>query len=407
MLFNLTSMRFSRSTHLLKCLSLGILASIIRTGWPILLELIDLVNSVLIFQSETTLLIWLTCLLGPLTVTLTVLLFWIYSLLMLVFVLQLLSLHWQILIMLLSVSIDSLSNSKWDVQFRRIAYDYSCADSDGLSDHFEDVSCEDNFTLNASAAAACEFCEWVQLGTDAYIHHCKHHVKPHSFLCFSAVCAPTIVHKIHFFCFYQPNKSSESIAKFREASNRYKSVLEAAKLEYANKKIQANNFPETALGTFSKLLIVFLRKANLLTPPLFNNPKELSSSSPKTNLFAKNFSKDFNLDDSGISLSVFPSRTNQKLHNISVLHKTVKKFLTNFDSSKTSGPDYIPLVVLKHFEPKLSHKLAELFNMWLNNSSQFVGRAHWWSLYLQILGKGLQLKTTALLVFLLWSLKNL
>ena len=78
---------------------------------------------------------------------------------MLVFVLQLLSLHWQILIMLLSVSIDSLSNSKWDVQFRRIAYDYSCADSDGLSDHFEDVSCEDNFTLNASAAAACEFCE--------------------------------------------------------------------------------------------------------------------------------------------------------------------------------------------------------------------------------------------------------
>ena len=45
MLFNLTSMRFSRSTHLLKCLSLGILASIIRTGWLILLELIDLVNS--------------------------------------------------------------------------------------------------------------------------------------------------------------------------------------------------------------------------------------------------------------------------------------------------------------------------------------------------------------------------
>ena len=132
------------------------------------------------------------------------------------------------------VSIDSLSNSKWNVPFRCIAYDYSCADWDGLSDHFRDVPCEDNFTLNASAAA-CEFCEWVQVGTDAYIHHCKHHVKPHSSLCFSAVCAPTIVHRIHFFCFYQLNKSSESIAKFREASNRYKRVLEAAKLGYANK----------------------------------------------------------------------------------------------------------------------------------------------------------------------------
>ena len=33
---------------------------------------------------------------------------------------------------------------------------------------------------------------------------------------------------------------------------------------------------------------------------------------------------------------------------------------------------------------------------------QIVGRFHLWSLYLRILGKGLQLKTTALLVFFLW-----
>ena len=108
---------------------------------------------------------------------------------------------------------------------------------------------------------------------------------------------------------------------------------------------------------------MFSRKANLLTPPLSNNPEELSSSSAKTNLFTKNFSKDFNPDDSGISLSVFPSRTNQKLHDISVPPKMVKRFLTNIDSSKASGPDYIPLVVLKNFEPELSNKLAELFNM--------------------------------------------
>ena len=40
-------MRFSRSTHLL--MSLETLTSIIRTGLPILVELIDLVNSVIIF----------------------------------------------------------------------------------------------------------------------------------------------------------------------------------------------------------------------------------------------------------------------------------------------------------------------------------------------------------------------
>ena len=76
------------------CLSLETLMSIIRTGLPILVKLIDLVNSVIIFLSQITLLRWLTFLLGSQTVILTVLLFWIYFFfLMLVFVLQWLSLH--------------------------------------------------------------------------------------------------------------------------------------------------------------------------------------------------------------------------------------------------------------------------------------------------------------------------
>ena len=95
-------MRFSRSTHLLMFLSLENLTSI-RSGLPILVELIDLVNSAIIFLSQMTLLRWLTFLLGSQTVILIVLLFWIsFFLLTLVFVLQRLSLHWEILIMLLS-----------------------------------------------------------------------------------------------------------------------------------------------------------------------------------------------------------------------------------------------------------------------------------------------------------------
>ena len=73
-------------------------SSIIRTGLPILVDLIDLVNSVIIFLSQmvnfpTRILDW----------DLMVLLFWIYFLLLtLVFVLQWISLHWEILIILLS-----------------------------------------------------------------------------------------------------------------------------------------------------------------------------------------------------------------------------------------------------------------------------------------------------------------
>ena len=94
----------------------------------------------------------------------------------------------------------------------------------------------------------------------------------------------------------------------------------------------------------------------------------LSSASDKAKLFAKNFSMNSNLDDSGISLPVFPSRTNLKLHNISVTPKMVKKVIMNLDLSKASGPDCIPVVVLKNCEPELSYILAELFNKCLKES---------------------------------------
>ena len=92
----------------------------------------------------------------------------------------------------------------------------------------------------------------------------------------------------------------------------------------------------------------------------------LSSASENAKLFAKNFSQNCqNLDDSGISLPIFPSRVNLKLHNISVTPKMVKKVILNLHSSKTSGPDCIPVVVPKNCEPELSYTLAELFNMCL------------------------------------------
>ena len=46
----------------------------------------------------------------------------------------------------------------------------------------------------------------------------------------------------------------------------------------------------------------------------------------------------------------------------------VKKIITNLDSSKSAGPDCIPVVVLKNCESELSHILAELFNKCLKES---------------------------------------
>ena len=57
----------------------------------------------------------------------------------------------------------------------------------------------------------------------------------------------------------------------------------------------------------------------------------LSSASDNANLFAENFSKNSYLDDLSISLPVFPSKTNLKLHSISVTPKVIKKVTTNLD----------------------------------------------------------------------------
>ena len=67
----------------------------------------------------------------------------------------------------------------------------------------------------------------------------------------------------------------------------------------------------------------------------------------KRNYLRKNFSKNSNLDDSGISLSVLSSRTNLKLHNISKTPKMVKKVIANLDSSEVSYCDCIPALVLE------------------------------------------------------------
>ena len=46
----------------------------------------------------------------------------------------------------------------------------------------------------------------------------------------------------------------------------------------------------------------------------------------------------------------------------------VRKVVMNLDLSRASGPDCIPVVVLKNCEPELSYILAELFNKCLKES---------------------------------------
>ena len=126
-----------------------------------------------------------------------------------------------------------------------------------------------------------------------------------------------------------------------------KKILEAAKLAYGNKTKEPITSQKIGPRDFWRTANSVLNKCKSAILPLFNGPEVLFSTSDKAKLFAEKFSKNSNLDDSGISLPVFPSRTNLKLH-ISVTPKMVRKVVMNLDLSKASGPDCIPVVVLKN-----------------------------------------------------------
>ena len=134
----------------------------------------------------------------------------------------------------------------------------------------------------------------------------KYQVKPHSSPRFSAAWAAVIVPRNNFFRLYQQNKSCESKIKFRQASNFYKRVLEAAKLEYAN-KAKESIITSQKLGSrdFWEIANSFVNKNKSAILLLFSGPELLSSASDKAKLFAENFSENSNLDDAGIPLLFF------------------------------------------------------------------------------------------------------
>ena len=95
----------------------------------------------------------------------------------------------------------------------------------------------------------------------------------------------------------------------------------------------------------------------------------LSSASDKAKLFAENFSLNSNLDDSGVSLPVFPSITNLKLHNIKEScfpdRWKVSSVVPVFKNvgEKSTAKNYCPVsllsVVSKVFEKLVNNRIVD------------------------------------------------
>ena len=121
-------------------------------------------------------------------------------------------------------------------------------------------------------------------------------------------CLLAIVHRNPFFCLCQYNKffGLVIITKgFLKLPNLH--MLIKQKESITSQKLSSWDFWQIANSVLNK------------------------GKSDKAKLLAETFFKNSNLDDSGISIPVFPSITNLKLHIISVTPKMVKNVITNLD----------------------------------------------------------------------------
>ena len=88
--------------------------------------------------------------------------------------------------------------------------------------------------------------------------------------------------------------------KFSQANNHFKRSPEAAKLAYANKTKEYITFQKLGSRDFWQIANNVLNKGKSAIFSLFNGPEVLSSAYDTAKLFAENFSKNSNLDDSDI-----------------------------------------------------------------------------------------------------------
>ena len=149
-------MRFSKSPPLLVPLETAI--SIIMTGWLILQELTDLVNSAIVFVSQTWLFLWLIFPLGSVTL---LDLFLSFDPRICSTVAFTSSGNSDYVVFLVSIDFPS----KWikGTPFHHADFHYYYADWDGLHDNSRDILLEYIFKISTFAAAA-KFCEWVKTG---------------------------------------------------------------------------------------------------------------------------------------------------------------------------------------------------------------------------------------------------
>ena len=260
-----------------------------------------------------------------------------------------------------SVKVETKYKKSSDAPFHRKVYRFAKADWDGFRSFMSDMPQSSIFSKDDVSENVEDISKWIKAGMDNFIPSKTYQQKPDSPPWFTPECAASVAHSNHFYHLYVKNPK-EYRQKFVDARNEHTKVIRNAKNNYAM-SIQTKIGKEQ-LGSreFWRITNKVLGRGKSSVPTLINGPEVISSSVDKAELFAKNFASNSTLDDKGCALPDYPTKTDKSLSNFTVSAKEVAKLIRALDSTKATGPDNIPVVVLKNISPELSPILAKVFN---------------------------------------------
>ena len=267
-----------------------------------------------------------------------------------------------------SVNISCANSTQAAPPVHRTVYQYSKADWDGFRSFLGDIPLDFIFNLNASNAAA-ELTDWLNIGMDLFIPSKTYQTQSHSQPWFSPACAAAISHRNHYFKLFHRSNTPEHRQLFRTARNKCQRILAEAKDNYAASIRQSILSQRLGSKDFWRIANNVMNRGTSSIPPLFNGPEVLTSSKDKANVLAERFAANSTIQEGEHTLPCFPLRTECVVPKPIITPKNITTIIHSLDSSKATGPDGIPIVVLKHCCPEIAPILSKLFNLCWSEST--------------------------------------
>ena len=207
----------------------------------------------------------------------------------------------------------------------------------------------------------------IEFGIDLLIPSSYKYGKKSSPKWFNSKCAKAVKRKIHRLKQWKLHQTPHSRDLFVQARNLCSKTINHAKSSFVkriNNKIASCQTGSRSIWPLAK--VVSQNFCHSSFPPLKTNSGSSSCTpSSKANLLASTFASNSNLVEQDFQAPLYPTST-IAMSPIKFSKWKVQKVLLQLNTSKSSGPDGIPAIVLKPCAPELALILNKLFQLSYN-----------------------------------------